>query len=295
MRTIAVIAHQRKTLGGGLGELRQVLVERGVTEPIWYEASSSREIPGLARKAITEGADLLFIWGGDGTVQRCVNEVAGEAVNLAILPAGTANLLAKNLQIPIDLKGAVDVGLDGEWRRLDVGVLNGKRFAVMAGVGFDALMMRYADKGLKERLGRFAYVWTGSRATGMKPRRVQIKVDGKPWFKGKASCVLLGQMGTLAGGLVAFADARPDDGLLEVGVVTADNPVEWTRVFSRMVTGHADGSPLTQMTQGREVDIKLDRPTVYELDGGARKAKKRLRASIEPLAITVCVPRAEQE
>lgn len=295
MRTIAVIAHQQKTLGGGLGELRQVLAERGFTEPIWYEASSSREIPRLARKAITEGADLLFIWGGDGTVQRCVNEVAGEAVNLAILPAGTANLLAKNLHIPIDLKKAVDVGLDGEWRRLDVGVLNGKRFTVMAGVGFDALMMRYADKGLKERFGRLAYVWTGSRATGMKLRRVQIRVDGKPWFKGKASCVLLGQMGTLAGGIVAFADARPDDGLLEVGVVTADNAVEWTRVVSRMVTGHADGSPLTQMTQGREVDIKLDRPTVYELDGGARKAKKRLRASIEPLAITVCVPKTEEE
>lgn len=191
---IAIIAHKKKTLGGGLLELRQVLKDRGYSDPPWYEVQSSRQVPRLARKAVANGAELLFIWGGDGSVQQCVGAIAGEAVNLAILPAGTANLLASNLNIPIDLVSAVDIGLQGDRRRLDVGVVNGERFAVMAGVGFDALMMRYADDNLKKHLGRVAYVVSSTRATQMNSRKVRITVDKQTWFKGRATCVLLGQM-----------------------------------------------------------------------------------------------------
>jgi diacylglycerol kinase (ATP) len=293
--SVAVIAHTNKTLGGGLGELRRVLADRGFPDPLWYEVPKSRKAPERARQAVADGADLLFIWGGDGTVQRCVDAVAGEPVNLAILPAGTANLLANNLGVPIDLAGAVDVGLHGDRRQLDVGVLNGERFAVMAGVGFDAIMMRDADGELKGHFGRLAYVWTGVRATHMTRRNVRVAIDGKTWFKGKASCVLLGQMGSLAAGICAFPDARPDDGLLEVGVVTAKNAIEWARVLSRLVVKDAQNSPLTQMGRGSKINIRFDRPTTFELDGGARKAKKKFRASIEPRAITVCVPKKEEE
>ena len=295
MTSVAVIAHKYKTLDGGLVELRQVLADQGFPDPLWYEVPKSREAPKRARQAVADGADLLFIWGGDGTIQRCVDAVAGEAVNLAILPAGTANLLANNLGVPINLGAAVDVGLHGDRRQLDVGVLNGERFAVMAGVGFDAIMMRDADNELKGRFGRLAYVWTGVRATHMTRRNVRIEIDGKLWFKGKASCVLLGQMGTLATGIRAFPDAQPDDGLLEVGVVTAKNALEWARVLSRLVARDAKNSPLTQMGRGSTVNIRLDRPTTFELDGGARKAKKKFRASVDRGAITVCVPKKEKE
>lgn len=291
---IAVIAHKKKTLGGGLSELRQVLADRGYVNPPWYEVRSSRQVPDLARKAIAGGAELLFIWGGDGSVQRCVDAIAGEDVSLAILPAGTANLLANNLKIPIDLVNAVEIGLNGDKCRLDVGVLNGERFAVMAGVGFDALMMRYADDTLKEHLGRAAYVVSGTRATQMNSRKVRIDVDKQLWFKGRATCVLLGQMGSLAGGVKVFPNSRPDDGLLEIGVVTAENPVQWARVLARMAFGRAESSPLAEMTQGRRIDIKLSRPTVYELDGGARKAKKHLLAKIEAGSLVVCVPKEEK-
>lgn len=291
MTTVAVVAHKRKTLGGGLSQLRSLLTENGVADPLWYEVSKSRRAPDEARKAVADGADLLFIWGGDGTVQRCVDAVAGEAIDLAILPAGTANLFAKNLQIPTDLAAAVDIGLHGDRRRLDVGVLNGERFAVMAGVGFDAIMMRDADGSKKERLGRLAYVWTGMRATGLASRKVRIEIDGAPWFKGEATCVLLGQMGTLGTGVVAFPDSQPDDGLLEIGVVTASDLKQWTRVLGRLVLRDAQRSPFVQTSRGADVKIKLGRPTMYELDGGARTAKKKFRASIEANAISVCVPK----
>jgi diacylglycerol kinase (ATP) len=290
MTSVAVIAHQKKTLGGGLPELRRLLCDRGFSEPIWYEVPKSRKAPAMARKAVEKGADLLLLWGGDGTVQRCIDEVAGSDVTVAVLPAGTANLLATNLGIPHDLTAAVDIALYGARRRLDVGAVNGERFAVMAGAGFDAIMMQEADGGLKDRFGRLAYVWTGARATQTSPVKMSLQVDGTSWFKGRATCLLLGNMGTLSGGLTAFPEARPDDGQLEIGVVTAEGPVEWARVLTRLATGHADRSKLVRSTRGRKVDVKLGRAMPYELDGGARPAKKRLRAKIEPGAITICVP-----
>jgi YegS/Rv2252/BmrU family lipid kinase len=291
MTSIAVVAHQKKSLGGGLAELRRVLLQRGYAEPLWYEARSSRHIPALVREALAEGAELILIWGGDGSVQRAVDVVAGTGVDLAILPAGTANLLARNLGIPIDLRSAVDVGLHGQRRHLDVGVLKGERFAVMAGVGYDALVMREADNNLKKHLGQFAYVVSGTRATKMKSRKVRITVDDRVWFEGRATCVLLGQMGSFAGGIRVFPNSRPDDGLLDVGVVTAETPLQWARVLARLVVGRAASSPFTQMTQGRSIDIKLNRRMAYEIDGGARSSTKRLRAGIEPRALVVRVPR----
>jgi len=267
-----------------------VLADRGFAEPVWYEIPKSRGAPAAVRKALDDGVDLLLLWGGDGTVQRCIDALAGSHVTVAVIPAGTANLLATNLGVPIDVAGAVDVALHGARRRLDVGVLNGERFANMAGAGFDAIMMKDADGAFKERFGRLAYVFAGARAIRAKATKMTVKVDGRRWFKGRASCVLLGNMGSITGGLTVFPHARPDDGLLEIGVVTAQGPAQWARILSRVATGHADRSKLVHMTRGREVDVRLDRATAYELDGGDRPAKRHLRATVEPGAITVCVP-----
>jgi diacylglycerol kinase (ATP) len=290
MSRVAVIAHQGKTLGGGLDELRSALADAGVLEPLWYEVAKSRKAPKPAGQAVKEGADLVFVWGGDGMVQRCIDSLAGSGVTIAILPAGTANLLASNLGIPKDLGPAVDVGLHGAQRTLDVGVVNGERFAVMAGAGFDARMIRDADGAMKDRLGRVAYVLSGAKATRGKPTRMTIKVDGAMWFTGKASCVLVGNVGTVTGGITVFADAEPDDGWLDIGVVTAKGVVQWMRVLGRMATGHSERSPLTRTTRGRKIDVRLARKTLYELDGGDRPSASRLKVRIEPGAIAIRVP-----
>src|SRR5580698_823841 len=137
MPNVAVVAHNRKSLGGGLRELRKVLAREGVTDPLWFEVKKSRYAPACARRAVKQGVGLMFVWGGDGTVQRCIDAVAGSDTAVAILPAGTANLLAANLGVPHDLAEAVQVGLHGDRRRLDTGSVNGERFTVMAGAGFD--------------------------------------------------------------------------------------------------------------------------------------------------------------
>ena len=89
---VAVVAHAEKTLGGGLPELRRVLEAEGVEDPLWYEVPKAKKATEQVERALDEGAELVFAWGGDGTVRRCIDALAGADATLAILPAGTANL-----------------------------------------------------------------------------------------------------------------------------------------------------------------------------------------------------------
>src|ERR1700729_4561913 len=107
MAGVAVVAHSRKSFGGGLPELRRVLALEGVTDPLWYEVKKSRRPPKYAGRAGASGADVVFVWGGDGTVQRCIHAVAGTDTAVAILPAGSVKLLAYNLKEPPGHPGAV--------------------------------------------------------------------------------------------------------------------------------------------------------------------------------------------
>ena len=290
MSKVAVLAHARKSFGGGLPELREVLAREGITDPLWYEVKKSRRAPKRARLAAAEGADLIFVWGGDGMVQRCLDAVAGTATAVAILPAGTANLLATNLHVPDDLGEAVRVGLHGNRRELDTGSVNGEHFAVMAGAGFDARMIAGADRTMKDRLGRAAYLYTGARSLFAHRVMASVEADGRPFFEGRVSLVLAANVGTILGGVEAFTAAEPDDGLLELAVVTARNPVDWARTFGRVALRRAERSPFVEMTRGRSFRIRFDRKLRYEVDGGIRPPARDLRIDVCPRSVTVCVP-----
>jgi len=293
--SVGVIAHGGKELGGGPGLLRDSLRRHGIDDPLWRQVPKSKFAPKQVGKLIDDGVDLLFVWGGDGMVQRCVDAVGKAPVTLAIVPAGTANLFASNLGIPKDLEQAVEIGLNGPRRTLDVGSVNGERFAVMAGTGFDAEMIRGADGGMKDRLGRLSYVVTGMRAIRRDAVKTRVEVDGMPWFKGTSTCVLVGNMGDVFGGISAFPDARHDDGRLDVAVVTAESYLDWARTLSRTAAGDPAASPFVETTTAEKIDIDLDKKSPYELDGGDRPKTKRLKIRVKPAAITVCVPERKDQ
>lgn len=285
------MAHERKSLGGGLGELHDGLVAAGHGDAPWRRVRKSKRAPAAVRELLEEGIERLIVWGGDGTVRRCINTIVDDdaEVEIGILPAGTANLLAHALQIPIDLPAALDIALHGPPKPIDVGVMNGETFVVMAGTGFDALLIRDADDG-KERLGRLAYLKAGARHLGTDGAEVKIAVDGEPWFEGHAACVLVGNAGRIMGGVRAFPDARVDDGRLDVGVVTAQHRRDWLRVGVRALTGHIDASPLVDVTQGQRVKVKLDQKMPWQLDGGDRPPTKRFDVRVLPMRMPICVP-----
>lgn len=290
MTVVGVVAHSKKVLGAGLGALRTALAQHGIDQPLWREVPKAKYAPSAVAELIAAGADLLFVWGGDGTVRRCLNAVGAAPVTLAILPAGTANLFASNLGIPRDLEQAVSVGLTGRRLTLDVGAVNGERFGVMAGVGFDAVMIRKADAGLKDRLGRLGYVVAGVEAIRSDAVQARVSIDGNVWFEGPLTCVLVGNMGNLLGGLTAFPDARPDDGLLDVGVVTAASVLAWALTIGHTMIGNPGASPFVRTTTATTIDVALEHELPYEVDGGQRSLTRHLHFSVQPAAIAVCVP-----
>jgi YegS/Rv2252/BmrU family lipid kinase len=291
---VAVVAHAGKSLGGGLPELRRVLESQGVESPLWYEVPKAKKAPAQVERALEEGAELVFAWGGDGMVRRCVGVMAGGDATLGVLPAGTSNLFATNLGIPKDIDRAVAIGLRGTTRRLDVGRFKGERFAVMAGAGFDADMIRDADN-LKDRVGRAAYVWSGTRNLATEEFGARIEVDGAEWYDGQATCILVGNLGSLFGGVEVFPDARPDDGQLDLGVVQGGGLVRWMRILARTAVGDPSNSPFVRVTRANKIKVKLDRKVLYELDGGERSEIASFKVRVEPGALRVRVPRNGQE
>ena len=290
MGNIAVIAHTDKTLGGGLAELRETFSREGYNDPLWYEIQKSSDGQKCARLALEKGADVIFVWGGDGTVQQCIDALVGTKAVLAILPAGTANLLAGNLEIPKEISKAVEVGLHGTRRVLDTGSFNGEHFAVMAGTGFDAFIIKDASVKLKDVVGRLAYFYSGTKNLSARRVKAVIEVDGKEYFKGKVSCVFVGNVSKGMGGLVVFKAAKPDDGILELAVVTAKNPIDWARTLGRVTQGKAEKSPFVELTHGKEFNFTFKKKFPYEMDGGERKAVKKMHIKVHPSSITICVP-----
>ncbi|MDY7089776.1 MAG: YegS/Rv2252/BmrU family lipid kinase [Actinomycetota bacterium] len=292
-RRIAVVAHQKKTLGGGLDELRRRLTDAGIDDLLWYEVPKSKKAPAAVKKALKSKVDRLLVWGGDGMVQRSLDVVGrtGAKTPVGIIPAGTGNLLATNLGIPADLPEAVDIALHGSKHRIDLGRFEGEHFGVMAGVGFDGAMISDADRNLKDRLGKLAYVWAGVRHVNEAAATATIKIDGTTWFDDEASCVLIGNVGMITGGIHAFDDAKPDDGWLDVGVATAQGALQWARALGTMAVGRSDSSPFVRTTRARRIDVKLQSKMEYELDGGARTKTKSFTAEVAPGAVKICVPR----
>jgi diacylglycerol kinase (ATP) len=290
---VAVIAHRGKLLGGGLMELRRVLADNGVNDPLWYEIDKSRTAPKRVREAIKQDAGLIIVWGGDGTVQRCIDVIAGTDVALAIIPAGTANLLATNLAISSDIAQAVRTALRGVRRRIDVGTINDECFAVMGGAGFDGVLMSSVSSAEKEQVGRIAYLRGSVQAMKAKRTKTKVRLNGHLWFDGPTSCVLVGNVGTITGGLHVFDNAKVDDGLLDVGVVSADGPLQWARVLGRVIVrSDVDRSPFVDSTQAAKIDVRFDKKVPYEIDGGPRGKSDHLKIRVRPQAVIVCVPEA---
>lgn len=293
--TVGVVINQGKEFGAGLEELRSALADAGHADPPWYEVPKSKKVPKAVRRLVKhDGVDRVLVWGGDGTVRRAINEIVDRDLDasIGILPAGTANLLAHNLDIPIDLRQAVDIAVHGEPRPIDLGRMNGTYFAVMAGAGFDALMIRDADENSwKERFGKAGYVVAGVKNRSVSPAHAVVEVDGAPWFHGDASCVIVANVGTILGGLQAFPDASPTDGFLDVGVVTARSTGEWLRVLTSATLRRAKSSPLTSMVSAKELRITFDRSLPWEVDGGDRERTDEFEVTCVSDAVRICQPR----
>lgn len=292
---IGVVINEGKQLGDGLDAFRSRLADLGHPDPPWFEVPKSRHAPDKIRALVTDrGVDRLLMWGGDGTVRRAIHtllDMGRDDVTIGILPAGTANLLARNLDIPIELDAATVIAVNAPGRPIDVGVVNGRHFGLMAGAGFDAHVMRDADAhSLKKRFGRLGYVIAGVRRRNSASTVLEIDVDGEPWYRGPSKGMIVANVSTIIGGLEAFPGADPTDGRLDVGVIRTENLLEWSRLIGRAATGRATSSPFASFTTGRRITLATARPLRWEVDGGDRSPDDHFVFECLPAAIRIARP-----
>jgi diacylglycerol kinase family enzyme len=287
--TVAVVCNP--SVVDDVDQLRKTITARCAEDPLWFETTPEDPGAGQVRQAVDAGADLVLVCGGDGTVAAAAGALADTDVALALVPVGTGNLLARNLDLPLEVEPALDVAFGSGRRRLDVLEAGERRFVVMAGLGFDAALIRDTDEDAKARAGWLAYLSGAARALRRTPQvQFTITVGGAAPVRLQALGVLVGNVGQVQGGLRLLPDAQPDDGVIDVGVLMPRNWRDWPVLLVRILRGRPDHGRQAQIIRGRNVEIEADRMVPTQYDGDYAGEAETMAVRVLPRAITVCVP-----
>lgn len=282
----------------------------------WLTTSEDDPGQGPAKEALDAGATMVIAVGGDGTVRAVAEILGGTGIPLALLPSGTGNLLARNLDLTLDdMAHSLATAFGGGTRAIDVAGIEITRedrtkdshaFLVMAGAGLDAKIMSNTDPELKKRVGWLAY----ARALVPVLRdnsvlKLQYKVDSDRVRSARAQGIVVGNCGSLPANIMLLPDAVVDDGLLDVIVLKPQSLGGWLAVLvkifwengvvKRTKAGRkmADlKSDSVAMHQGKSLTVKLSRPEEVELDGDPFGVMTGCVVTVEPAALIIKVPQA---
>lgn len=286
----------------------------GWAETLWYETSQDDPGQGVARQALADGATVVIAAGGDGTVRAVAEAVRGSDASLALLPSGTGNLLARNLELTLDdLDHSIQAAFSGEDRAIDVAVIDIRRvdgstdrhmYLVMAGLGLDAKMLANTDDDLKAKAGWLAYVKAIAAVIRDKNAlRFQYRLDGHRTHAVRAHTIIVGNCGSLPANILLLPDAAIDDGVLDVVILKPQSAAGWIQIATKVFweNGVLSRTRLGRRFRTRDVDalnylrgtgltVRLHRAEEIELDGDSFGRATGLRTWAEPGALVVRVP-----
>jgi YegS/Rv2252/BmrU family lipid kinase len=248
----------------------------------------------LAEQALADGMERLIVAGGDGSVTEAAHALVGTETSLAVVPGGTGNLLALNLGIPSDPEAAMHLALTGAERPLDAGRANGATFLVAAGMGLDARTMRDADRELKDRYGKLAYVIAALRNLGRRHTLFTITIDGERRYR-YGQAVLVANLGRITAGLELVPGSDPADGLLDVAILRTRRLRDLGLLALRALLGRARSDDLLEIHHGRHIVVETARPQPVQLDGDEIGTTTRLEVTIEPGGLRLVRPAPSQE
>jgi diacylglycerol kinase family enzyme len=252
--------------------LNSLAAELGQAPPTWVLTTQQDTGAGQAKRAVADGAELILVWGGDGTVTSVAEGLAGSDVPLGLLPGGTGNLLARNLDIPLELSAALKVAYEGRDRRIDllnVSLGKGERrvSTVMCGMGWDASMMNVSEKA-KARLGWGAYAIKAARTVRDHPLRMRVRVDDGEEHQFLGRLCLVANVGTLVGGIALLPESKPDDGLLEVLVFDPTTLADYARTSYGVLRGRPNAEdPVRTLLRGKKVVVTTHKSRPRQIDG----------------------------
>ncbi|HXH34059.1 MAG TPA: diacylglycerol kinase family protein [Plantibacter sp.] len=294
--------------------------DAGWGESLWFETTPEDVGQGVTAEAIAAGVDLVLAAGGDGTVRAVSEALRGSGVPLALLPSGTGNLLARNLDLTLnDLPGSVVTAFTGEDKLIDLGVIDIERadrtrdrhvFVVMAGMGIDAKMIKNTDDDLKAKAGWAAYVDAIVKSLRDPDElHMRFRIDDEEATRATVHTVIIGNCGSLPANILLLPDAVVDDGLFDLMFMRPGGLLGWIRIWAKVtwVNGVLRRTKAGQALAGRSKDDKelqygtakrfvarLSKPEEIELDGDGFGKATAINAWIEPGALTVRVPAAAE-
>lgn len=259
--------------GGRAGRIDWQKVCDSLDAPCRVVAASSAEDALLyATQFCLSGGEVLVVAGGDGSVHAVLPALVHTSTALALLPLGTSNVLARELGYPLGrraLSWCLQALRAGEVRQMDVGVVNGRPFALMASTGFDAYVLPRVPEGLKRRWGVFAFIWTGLRELGRyQPTRYRVTIGEEVH---EIETVLLVASNTSRYGwfTVIAPSARTDDGELDLVWFPAD--ARWRRKMWRVVwdvfSGRAEQCPYLRRARAKSFHVEAASVQYVQCDG----------------------------
>lgn len=263
------------------------IVERlGVAEPLWWETTVEDPGTGQAKEAIKRGVSTVIAVGGDGTVRSVAAALENSGVPMGLVPRGTGNLFARNLDLPlVSTNKLVEIALSAPVHPVDMGWVHpagpnsglppSTPFLVISGVGFDAAMVADADEELKAWMGWMAYFFAGARHLHGKKIRVRLSIDDEKPVTRKVRSMLVANVGRLPGGFVLFPDAEADSGKLDIASIdTRMSVVGWTSLLGTVVlqgVGIRAKKPRPtsdlEFWRATNARIDIDQPAQLQVDG----------------------------
>jgi len=284
-------------------------------DPLFFETTVSDLGQDAVSRALARGVDAVLVAGGDGTVRAVAAALIDTGIPLTIVPSGTGNLLARNLDLPLaDPDTMIQATFDGDRRPVDIGrarlhradgTADDEAFVVMAGIGLDAAMIANTRSQLKKTVGWIAYVDGAARSLpGAKPFRVMYELDAHRLHSTKAQSMLFANCGTLPAGIELIPDASIADGLLDIALIQPTGWFGWIGVWRKVWW---DNSVLRRSRAGRRiverrrdssvrylrastVEAAVETPQPVELDGDEFGEAVRLRCSILPGGLLISLP-----
>lgn len=267
-RPVHLIVNPHSGYGGGkhmLGLLRAAARRRGLNL-VQYTTRAPADATRYARQ-IADSASAVVVWGGDGTVNEVANALAGTDVPILPCPVGTENLLAKELRIPRQPDGIMDLLTGGRVISCDVGTINGKGFLLIIGVGFDGEVVRRLVARRTGHISHLSYFWPIWR-TFWEHRfpRMRVVADGQEIFDDRAM-IFIGNISRYATGLRICRDARFDDGMLDLVIFRCAGRIALIRHAARTMLKYHPSCPDVVYRRFRRATIETDTPVASQVDG----------------------------
>ncbi len=273
------------------------LQSRGWDKALWLETTVDDPGRAMTAQAVAEQVDLVLGAGGDGTIRVVCSGLADSGIPFGLIPAGTGNLLARNIGIPLDEGAALDVAFDGYDMPIDLVKLSvdggeADHFAVMAGIGIDAIIMQATNQDLKRAVGSAAYFVAAAQNAKHPALHATIQVDDEPPFKRRAHVIVVGNVGYLQANIPLIPDAKPNDGLLDLLVASPRGLSDWIKITTRVMTRQRRTDDQLDRLTGRKVRITVEERDQYQLDGDTVGKCSSMTAEVVPGALNLRVPRS---